>query len=604
MAKKTTAKKAAIAAAVILLMILPLCMGAGYLVWISGDKASDAYKFFAGLFGERNDYEEPRYAYDPVYPGAKPIDPNFKSPLYYLSEDTLEDIPAISYYDNLPEEAVAELYMPAGLRYEGIGLFVCYIDDNGGVGIKKTTSQAGLDLFDATKPTFLFIHGMQRNFGARYDEGVNFLKPVIEAGYNVLLFRWSQFCDEETPMIIEPKLWGTTKDKGLVGMRWRNTDNKYVTDDIPNASMAEIFGAYYIDFMLRFNYTGSLIQFTGHSMGGQLLFSSMSYLLTKEQEGLISPALLPDKVTAFDPYFAPFKDDVYCQWLGKKISEYVFDEAGNPVNFPNSKSQRFTSSMDTIADTAVALRNRGIACEYVPSISGYVHLLMQLFDPNDPAIDRFKNNCVVLEYRSDWTDITDFNSFHLAGREWYMLSALQGYLMDNALNNPTDFAPTATTPLSYFYARVGTVYRMEPNYTIDVEDDIIYSDNVTGAKIAGFAFYDANANGVYDERLQARVPGVKLELYMKDGYSEKLIATRITDESGYYSFDIPRINANGFDKFYIRAVAPTGYQICDRGGEADMMGNDINPTDGRSDAIILKHFKNLKIINIGVRKVS
>ncbi|MDD3947577.1 MAG: hypothetical protein PHI19_07035, partial [Clostridia bacterium] len=59
---------------------------------------------------------------------------------------------------------------------------------------------------------------------------------------------------------------------------------------------------------------------------------------------------------------------------------------------------------------------------------------------------------------------------------------------------------------------------------------------------------------------------------------------------------------NGFDLFYIRTLPPKGYEVCGRGSAYEMMNNDINPSDNRSDNITLKHYKNLKIINIGLVK--
>lgn len=601
--EKSHAKRAFIAIAVVLLMIIPLLMGVGYVFWASANNEGSGYKFWAGLFGSKN-VDEPVFAYDSQYASAKPVSPDFKSPVYVLGDSTLIDIENINYGANLPENATKELYVPSGMRYEGMGLFVCYLDDNGDFAIAKTTTRAGLELFDENKPTLVFIHGMQYQNGARSDEGSEYLSPLIKAGYNVLLFRWSQLTDEPLPSDIEPKIWGTTKDKSLNmhGLRWMDASGKYIEDDIPNASIAEMFGGYYVDFMSRFDYKGAGIQITGHSMGGQLAAASASYLLAKEQEGLISPALLPDKVTLFDPYISPLRDEVYCDWLGYKISRDVLDAKGKPV-YTTINQPKFTSCIDIIVDIAKALRDRGIGFEYVPAITGYVPLLLKALEPNDTTlIDSLYANSVVFEHRTDWVPITDFNGFHGAGKNWYFKTALYDYMYDNAMDNPIDLAPSARIPLSYFFARIGTTYVMEENMTPDIEDDVLSSANVTCAKVAGFAFEDTNGNRSYDERVQARMANVKVELYHKDGRERKLIATCITDQAGYYSFDIPQINANGFDMFYIRAVAPQGYDICGRGASSYLMDNDINPTDNLSDEFSLKHFRNLKILNVGLVK--
>ncbi|MDD3946724.1 MAG: hypothetical protein PHI19_02685, partial [Clostridia bacterium] len=471
MTNRRTVKKTIYVVAIVLLIILPLVIGAGFVFWASADKSGGGYRFFEGLFGERYEAEQAYYTYDSQYASAKAVDPDFKSPVYVLGDSILENIPVSDYASRLPQNAVRELYIPADMRYEGIGLFSCYIDHNNDFAIQKTTTEAGLQLFDTSKPTLIFIHGMQLNDGSYKDENSSYLKPFIQGGYNVLLFRWSQLADESTPMEIEPKLWGTTQDKSknLYGMRWRDNDpeHSYREDDIPNASVAEIFGAYYIDLMSRFDYTGRSIQLTGHSMGGQVAFAVASFLLTKEQEGLMPPAYLPDKVTVFDPYIAPFRNEVFCDWLGIHITRPMYDNEGNPVYSPKTNEQKYTSAINVIADTAQALTDRGIACEYVPAITGYVHFLLYGLDPNEPAVDKFFENCVVLNFRSDWAPKTDFNGFHGAGRNWYFQTVLRDYYYDHAMNNTIDYAPSANMPLSYFFARTGTKYDMQENMTKD-----------------------------------------------------------------------------------------------------------------------------------------
>lgn len=601
MFSKKRLTKTFIILAVVLLMILPLVVSTGYILWVATPKDSGAYRFFSGVFGGRYDGpSDPVYIYGQQYKSAKPLSENIKSPVYILGSDIMEDIPLSDFATKLPSFATKQLYIPSSMRYYGMGLFVYSKDSDGAYTLKKTTSNNGLNAFDPTKPTIAFIHGMQFQNGATGDEDCAYTIPAVKAGYNILIFRWSQLTDDHSPMGVEPKIWGIDNEE--VTMRWKDTNNKYVYDDIPNASVAEIFGAYYLDFISRFDFTGSYIQISGHSMGGQLAFAASSFLLCKEQEGLIPAAYLPDKVTIFDPYLTPLSSDVSCAWLGRNISTPVIDEYGNPVY--TKGMQRFTSVIDTMADIAQALTDRGIVCEYVPSITGYVFGLMFALDQNEPSALRLIQNTVLVKYRTDWvTSITDFNGFHGAGKDWYFLAAmLEGYLLDNAMNNSTDLAPTPSTPLSYLFARRGTTYEMQENQTLTPTDDVMFSTNVVCAQIAGFAFYDANGNNSYDERVQARMSGVRVELYLKVRTEDKLVATTITDQAGFYSFDIPRINANGFDDFFIRVVPPIGYKVCNRGSSMPMMDNDINPNSNKSDTITLKHYKNLRILNIGLAK--
>lgn len=598
------AKKVLIALLVIGIA-LPVALGATYLIWMSSD--SD---FLSGLFGPSGETPDTlTFVYDSPYQSAKAVTAGDPSPVYVLGADILEDIAPSQALSRLPAGVVRQLYIPSAMRYEGIGMFVCYLDENNRFQIVKTTKSEAVARFDAQKPTVFFIHGMHNDSGALYDEGGSFLTPYLRAGFNVLLFRWSQLSDEAVPWDIEGKIWGTNKGVSkegtrLLGMRWRKTFEEYVEDDVPNASIAEIFGAFYMDFMTRFDYKGSSIEISGHSMGGQIAFASASFLLTKEQEGLMNPAYLPDKVTLFDPYIPQFFDGAYCAWLKKYVSSYIYDAEGNPAYFAPGV-RKYTASVNMMADIAEALNKRGVTTQILPSQTGFVYALASMY--SEDGYKKLCENTVTIRYRSDWVKnpIEEFNDFHYAGRDWYVHSIFDEAYPDNAMHNTPDVTPSAMTMLAYIYARTGTSYSMEENTTEDdFTDDIFFADNIETAKIAGFAFDDSNGNGIYDERIQARLAGAKVELYLVDGRKNTLIATKITDESGYYSFDIPRIHANGFDKFYIRVIAPAGYEIGTRGREDGAMGNDIRKTDGLSDTVTLAHYKSLRIINIGLKKAG
>jgi hypothetical protein len=590
-----------------------LTISMSYMLWMTADENKGYGAFLKGLFGPSAATPVSIiYTYESPYQSAKALANGEHSPVYLLGTDILEDISPSEGLKAIPDHYTRQLYIPSGMRYEGTGLFICYLNQNNQFSVVKTTRSEAISLFDPHKPTMIYIHGMQNEGGAIDDERCAYMAPYIQAGYNLLLFRWSQFSDEASPWDAEGKIWGTNKgtfkEGMLYGMRWRvalnQNESDYVSDDVPNASVAEIFGAFYLDFMSRFDYEGSMIEISGHSMGGQVAFAAASFLLTKEQEGLINPSYLPDKVTLFDPYITQIFDGAYCAWLKKPVSAYVNDKDGNPEYFAPG-IRKFTASIDLMAEIAKALKDRGIATQVIPAETGYVYVLAKIY--TDDAYKKLCDNTVTIRYRSDWvTDrITNFNSFHMAGRNWYIDSVNNKVYADTAMNNTPDVTPSARTMLAYAYARMGTSYSMEENLTEDnYADDIFASDNIENARIAGFAFYDANGDGIYNERIQARMAGVKVELYRVDGRKNILVATQITDASGYYSFDIPRINANGFDKFYIRIIAPKGYQIGERGRYDDCMGNNIRQIDSLSDTVTLAHYKSLSIINIGLSKAD
>ena len=112
-------------------------------------------------------------------------------------------------------------------------------------------------------------------------------------------------------------------------------------------------------------------------------------------------------------------------------------------------------------------------------------------------------------------------------------------------------------------------------------------------KIAGFAFNDANANGINDDRLMNRLASVKAELYC----GEEKIGEVVTDESGYYEFIL---DGSAVGKTYTLKVTPCeGWTYADRSDD-ECYGNAL---DGNGTAqVTVSGSIDLKIVNSGLIK--
>lgn len=496
-----------------------------------------------------------------------------------------------------PVVELKDVHIPSDMREEGLGLFWMTVGENGSENYLKSTTQEGKDAFNPEKPIMIFFHGMQIITGATEDEGYHFANYWIDAGYNVGIFNWSQLADG-IPMAIEGKIWGAetgTNGKGQNVMDWTSADGD--TSDKPNVSVAEIFVAYYMDFMKNVDYTGSEIRFTGLSLGGQMALATSSYLVTKEIQGLLDTKYIPDRVALFDPYIMQqtlLASNTYIPWLKRNMFLPTGDE-----DFPE------TTGAELMGDIVVMLHNRGIAMEYIPSVSGVVPKC--LYAVNDGARNQFYQNCTTLDLRTDYaTDpLSEFNGFHLAGREWYAKTLGIDYVLDTKMENSKEYAVGARTPTPYTYLRSGVTYQMNENWNVDPDEDVIFSTNITNAQVGGFAYVDENDDGIYNDRIQNRLAGVKVELYLVNGTKTEMIASAITDHTGAYLLNVENINANGFSKFFIKVYAPKGYQIGKTASTAGLedvtLVNAVN-TDGRSEEFTLAHTKVLKVLNLGFKK--
>lgn len=172
--------------------------------------------------------------------------------------------------------------------------------------------------FDLSKPTIIFVHGWKPDeagepttFDFQYmDESgevvqdIDLARAWIEDGWNVGMFYWHQFADEDQVWAAEDKIW--TPD-GERGMRWRTADGAYHTEGAPTVSAAELFYQAYTQSMA--GYTGPEIRIAGHSLGNQMAIRLVLMILDGIERGDLDSAILPTRVALLDPFWSPLSKD-------------------------------------------------------------------------------------------------------------------------------------------------------------------------------------------------------------------------------------------------------------------------------------------------------
>ncbi|MFA5449724.1 MAG: hypothetical protein WC292_04735 [Clostridia bacterium] len=492
--------------------------------------------------------------------------------------------------------SLSDIYLPDSLRDDGLGIFFIKEESDGEMGYYKSTSAEAREIFDPTKPLIIFCHGMGLNSGRTGNEGFMRVDGWLKGGYNAAVFNWSQFSDAQFPWDLEEKMWGVN---GRFGMQWMPPSGIAEKEDIPDVPLAKIFAAFYLDFMADYShYSGREIWIAGHSMGGAMALSSVSYLVTKEAEGVIPASLLPDRVTLFDPYFSFFVNDVYIDWLDRTMGAPLLDESGEVI-------RENTTNAEFVAEVAKSLTARGIALEIVPTVTGVVPAVAYHMERGTAGLDALYAEAQTFQFRTDWVKdpvLTNFAESHNGGRFWYSESFTEDYIFDSAMENSEEYTVSGKMPLSVIMARRGIIYEMEKNFTPEGADDIIYSTNIDAPYVAGFAFLDTNENGAYDERIQSRLSGVRVELYLKSGAENRLLGTATTDITGFYKIEVPALYANGFDELFVKISIPPLTSITRRADKILLLNNDINPDSGASDLFIMPHRKSLIIINTGFKR--
>ncbi len=169
--------------------------------------------------------------------------------------------------------------------------------------------------YNPRQPTIIYVHGWLPNQVATpptfmlelTDEprGISYHLDLaaawVEAGWNVGIFYWHPFADEDLVWVAEDKIWTANQD---AAMRYRDAAGNYHTEGMPTVSAARLFYDAYVD-ALR-DYSGPEIRLAGHSLGNQMAVRLASQLVDGIEAGEISPNLLPSRLALLDPFWSPF----------------------------------------------------------------------------------------------------------------------------------------------------------------------------------------------------------------------------------------------------------------------------------------------------------
>ncbi len=478
----------------------------------------------------------------------------------------------IIHYETTKEKSTltllksGDIALPEELRKEEFGLF--FYDNNG-----ETHRADEVTSFDNKKPLVILSYALMQ--GIDNDETENIYRLWQNQGYNVGILIWNQL-SEDDGAAVEKKIWSA----GGAFMK-RTLNGGYAKKKLAY-SVAECMTAYYLDFMTTSRFEGGEIRFVGHSVGGQLLVAMSSYLLALEQNAFINADFLPDRVTLLDSFFTNNMSDKYINWLEIPLNGSVF-LATHTVN---------------------ALKDKGAAVEYIRS--SFIDMYTETGGGEKGGFEKLISQTTFLELRSDWPVIdqpmlSGLEEKHLFSRRWYNNALAEPIPFDYSSAETLQYGVSPNTPTSYIYARAGTKYLMRLNLTEAVADDIQYSTNSRVPLVSGFAIIDDD--GCLDSRLKSRIEGVKVELYITEQGSARLITSTTTKIGGFYQLPIEPIyilNTEG-KEFFIAIKPPEGYNISRKTQSEGhfLMKNDINQ-NGRSDSFFIYNTEQLKIINIGL----
>lgn len=463
----------------------------------------------------------------------------------------------------------SDIVLPKNIDTDNKKLYGLYFYNDDYTTMKRSTET---DVnFDPEKPTIIFIHGMQMNYGYHTYDPIDNVKGWMEGGYNYGVYLWSQLADCSFPSIGKTRIWGRDNTFFYAD---ENDKRQEETVDKFNYSTAELFVAYYFDLMQRVgDYKGSSITIAGHSLGANTNFAIGHCMKTLYEHKKISKQYLPDRFVYLDAYMDSENDQkTIIPWLNEPIGEGgVIKRAQETVTWAHSV---------------------GIATEYLKSFTFVSYLAdMEMYGGKPGTCDQLFDK-VLFTDMNDPKTAAELIYAHVNSYHWYFDAFSYPDVYDNSVTasgvKVLGYGPK--TPISVTYARNYFRYSMP---ALDGEHQ--FSTNITKPKIAGFAFVDKNDNGINDDRVNNRYDGVKVELYKGD----TKIATTKTEHGGYYEFEVDDFAGK---EYRVKAILP-GKKTFAKESDGGYMNNGVD-ADGYSSTFSFRDKVEIKIVNIGIESVA
>jgi hypothetical protein len=246
---------------------------------------------------------------------------------------------------------------------------------------EKFVAGVSSPLFDPARPTIVYTHGWQNGTSTsdmwretpyltagRYFGFGNALKTWKDRGYNVAVFYWSQWADEDEVLDAQAKIWTgqnlrPAKDGGVANMRYRLRDGTYKPLTTLKG-VADIFADIYGQAFG--STTGAGIRLVGHSLGAELAIVTAMRISERVAAGDLPVESMPSRLTLLDPFISKGPEG-YLD--GRRPGEICTDYVRGMIASRNLAVEMVKSSMlgGVVGDKLVEMREMSLLYRLVPS---------------------------------------------------------------------------------------------------------------------------------------------------------------------------------------------------------------------------------------------
>ena len=327
-----------------------------------------------------------------------------------------------------------------------------------GVDADGNIVTSGGGFYDDSRPTVIYFHGWQSGSSEDNYSREDFLFEEIGdkttargwklQGWNVGIFHWGQFADEDEVKDAEAKMWSKNGPKG---MRYRLSDGSYSTIQSPDMSVSEL-AFEQITIALENNTSGN-IRFAGHSLGNQLAVNVADMINDGINDGSVSSNLMPNRIELLDPFWS------------QDGKSYLGDENGDGQNDWTGERVKW-AIRDLIADQDIAVTWYKTSAIFD----------LWIGDQNTSL----ESTVALINNRFWYLDAWDIASKHVHARKWYFQSMRSAAPEEVTINwwgrrSETGYdAASASTSDNRIKVMMGNTYewdQVEGRYTADPSDD-------------------------------------------------------------------------------------------------------------------------------------
>jgi DNA/RNA endonuclease G (NUC1) len=230
---------------------------------------------------------------------------------------------------------------------------------------------------DRNKPTIIYVHGWNKGAAVNKSReelldnaGNSMIQYWLNKGWNVGIYYWNQFSDEDVVTDAEKKIYTNTLPLANNINRWRQSDGQMRTNASPDSSMAKIFLSEYYPLKSFLLGNGKELRIAAHSLGSQLTLAAMAE---------VTPvSFLPDRIALLDPWWSlGVQSDVAASLNNLKDKNMPLEW------YSTSKIQTYTSLLTNIRNQTgnlLGVVSKGAATRAVTVISTLLDNITQQVD--------------------------------------------------------------------------------------------------------------------------------------------------------------------------------------------------------------------------------